>query len=158
MHKSSLEPKDQSINLTRTLLLTNTRRLTSGTQVITKSPTHYPCYFARTFRVILFSIHSDEWNSFYCQHQTALRYNIYTVKWSLRNRRLRRWSNYLILAASYSLPHAHAQATKIHYKHQDSRIKKAQDQTKTKTSATQILKIFLEDIKIIETMIVKGDC
>ncbi|GKC17525.1 hypothetical protein Tco_1014307, partial [Tanacetum coccineum] len=27
----------------------------------------------RTFRVILFSIHSDEWKSFQCQHQTALR-------------------------------------------------------------------------------------
>ncbi|GJY51977.1 hypothetical protein Tco_0442824 [Tanacetum coccineum] len=28
----------------------------------------------RTFRVILFSIHSDEWKSCQCQHQTALRY------------------------------------------------------------------------------------
>ncbi|GKB14857.1 hypothetical protein Tco_0848780 [Tanacetum coccineum] len=25
-----------------------------------------------TFRVILFSIHSDEWKSFQCHHQTAL--------------------------------------------------------------------------------------
>ncbi|GJW99568.1 ribonuclease H-like domain-containing protein [Tanacetum coccineum] len=35
---------------------------------------------------------------------------------------------------SDSLPHAHAQTTKTYYKHQDSRIKKAQD-SKTKTSA-----------------------
>ncbi|GJV15766.1 hypothetical protein Tco_1361089 [Tanacetum coccineum] len=35
---------------------------------------------------------------------------------------------------SDSLPHAHAQTTKTYYKHQDSRIKKAQD-LKTKTSA-----------------------
>nr|GEZ23921.1 hypothetical protein [Tanacetum cinerariifolium] len=38
----------------------------------------------------------------------------------------------LILADSNSLPHAHAQATKTYYKHQDSRIKKAQE-LKTKT-------------------------
>ncbi|GJR59767.1 hypothetical protein Tco_1501929 [Tanacetum coccineum] len=35
---------------------------------------------------------------------------------------------------SDSLPHAHAQTTKTYYKHQDSRIKKAQE-LKTKTSA-----------------------
>ncbi|GJY09352.1 hypothetical protein Tco_0377537 [Tanacetum coccineum] len=34
----------------------------------------------------------------------------------------------LILAESDSLPHAHAQTTKTYYKHQDSRIKKAQEQ------------------------------
>ncbi|GKA61208.1 hypothetical protein Tco_0760615 [Tanacetum coccineum] len=34
---------------------------------------------------------------------------------------------------SDSLPHAHAQTTKTYYKHQDSRIKKAQE-LKTKTS------------------------
>ncbi|GJY43551.1 hypothetical protein Tco_0431764, partial [Tanacetum coccineum] len=71
---------------------------------------------------------------------------------------LRRWSNDLILATSYSLPHAHAQDIKIYYKHQDSRIKKAKDQTKTNTFATLIFKIFLKDIKIIKTKIVKGDC
>ncbi|GJR25442.1 hypothetical protein Tco_1101674 [Tanacetum coccineum] len=63
--------------------------------------------FDLTFRVF----HNDEWKSFQCHHETALR--------------LRRWSNYLIPAASYSLTHAHAQATKMYYKHQDSRIKKA---------------------------------
>ncbi|GJS98011.1 hypothetical protein Tco_0819181 [Tanacetum coccineum] len=42
---------------------------------------------------------------------------------------------------SDSLPHAHAQSTKTFYKHQDSRIMKAQE-LKTKTSAqTLILKI-----------------
>ncbi|GKA21911.1 hypothetical protein Tco_0707873 [Tanacetum coccineum] len=44
-----------------------------------------------------------------------------------------RWRN-LIPAESDSLPHAHAQTTKTYYKHQDSRIKKAQE-LKTKTSA-----------------------
>ncbi|GJS29426.1 hypothetical protein Tco_0490046 [Tanacetum coccineum] len=76
---------------------------------------------------------------------------------NLPDHRLRRWSNDLILTASYSLPHAHAQATKTYYKHQDSRIKKAKDQTKTKTSATLIFNIFLKDIKIIKIKIVKGD-
>ncbi|GJX22705.1 retrovirus-related pol polyprotein from transposon TNT 1-94, partial [Tanacetum coccineum] len=64
------------------------------------------------------SNHSDKWKSFQCHHQTALRYI--------------RWSNDLIPAASYSLPHAHAQATKTYYKHQDSRIKKAQKSNKDK--------------------------
>ncbi|GJS76407.1 integrase, catalytic region, zinc finger, CCHC-type containing protein [Tanacetum coccineum] len=43
-----------------------------------------------------------------------------------------RW-RYLIPAESDSLPHAHAQTAKTYYKHQDSRIKKAQE-LKTKTS------------------------
>ncbi|GJX14963.1 hypothetical protein Tco_0206721 [Tanacetum coccineum] len=80
---------------------------------------HYLCDSARTFRVILFSIHSDEWKSFQSQHQTALRYK-------------RRCCS-LILAESDSQPHAHAQTTKTYYKHQDSRIQKAQE-LKTKTS------------------------
>ncbi|GKE77347.1 hypothetical protein Tco_1543467, partial [Tanacetum coccineum] len=42
-----------------------------------------------------------------------------------------RW-RHLILAESNSLPHAHDQTTKTYYKHQDSRIKKAQElMTKT---------------------------
>ncbi|GJZ15470.1 hypothetical protein Tco_0551147 [Tanacetum coccineum] len=45
-----------------------------------ESPTHYPCDSARTFRVILFSIHNDEWKSFQCHHQTALR-RPYTLSW-----------------------------------------------------------------------------
>ncbi|GKC00880.1 hypothetical protein Tco_0987016, partial [Tanacetum coccineum] len=48
-------------------------------QAVNKSPTHYPCDSARTFRVILFSIHNDEWKSFQCHHQTALR--SYALSW-----------------------------------------------------------------------------
>ncbi|GJW78835.1 hypothetical protein Tco_0140517 [Tanacetum coccineum] len=44
------------------------------------SPTHYPCDSARTFRVMLFSIHNDEWKSFQCHHQTALR-RPYALSW-----------------------------------------------------------------------------
>ncbi|GKB10345.1 hypothetical protein Tco_0844268 [Tanacetum coccineum] len=44
-----------------------------------------------------------------------------------------RW-RHLIPAESDSLPHAHAQTTKTYYRHQDSRIKKAQE-LKIKTSA-----------------------
>ncbi|GJZ32596.1 hypothetical protein Tco_0578032 [Tanacetum coccineum] len=40
----------------------------------------------------------------------------------------------LIPAESDSLPHAHSQTTKTYNWHQDSRIKKAQVHTKTKTS------------------------
>ncbi|GJT62245.1 hypothetical protein Tco_1005778 [Tanacetum coccineum] len=40
---------------------------------------------------------------------------------------------------SDSLPHAHAQTTKTYYKHQDSRIKKAQE-LKTKTFANSDIK------------------
>ncbi|GJY50421.1 hypothetical protein Tco_0441268 [Tanacetum coccineum] len=47
--------------------------------------------------------------------------------------------NILIPAKSDSLPHAHAQTTKTYYKHQDSRIKKAQV-LKTKTSAKSDIK------------------
>ncbi|GJY69855.1 hypothetical protein Tco_0472837 [Tanacetum coccineum] len=58
-------------------------------------------------------------------------YNIYTVKRSSRNQRCKRQCCSLILAESNSLSHAHTQATKTYYKHQDSRIKNAQN---TKTS------------------------
>ncbi|GKC64583.1 RNA-directed DNA polymerase, eukaryota [Tanacetum coccineum] len=75
---------------------------------------------------------------------------------NLPDHMLRRWSSDLIPAASYSLPHAHAQATKTYYKHQHSRIKKAQVQTKIKNSATLIFKIFLKDIKIIKTKDFQG--
>ncbi|GKA32148.1 retrovirus-related pol polyprotein from transposon TNT 1-94 [Tanacetum coccineum] len=51
---------------------------------------------------------------------------------------------------SNSLPHAHAQTTKIYYKHQDSRIMKAQE-LKTKTSAqTLIYKIFLQRYQVYQ--------
>ncbi|GKB10665.1 hypothetical protein Tco_0844588 [Tanacetum coccineum] len=67
-------------------------------------------------------------------------YSIYTIKQTSR------WRNYPIPAESDSLPHAHAhaQATTSYYKHQGLRIKKAHDQTKTKTFATLIFKIFLK--------------
>ncbi|GJX11127.1 hypothetical protein Tco_0200986 [Tanacetum coccineum] len=41
----------------------------------------------------------------------------------------------LIPVESDSLPHAHAQTTKTYYKHQDSKIKKAQEFTKTSTNS-----------------------
>ncbi|GKD53107.1 hypothetical protein Tco_1286494, partial [Tanacetum coccineum] len=66
-------------------------------------------------------------------------YNIYTVKRSSRNWRYKRRCCSLIPAESDSLPHAHAQTTKTYYKHQDSRIKKAQE-LKTKTSANSDIK------------------
>ncbi|GJU62217.1 hypothetical protein Tco_1244052 [Tanacetum coccineum] len=62
-------------------------------------------------------------------------YNIYTIKRSLRNWRYKRRCCSLIPAESDSLPHAHTQATKTYYKHQDSRINKAQE-LNTKTSAS----------------------
>ncbi|GJZ23604.1 hypothetical protein Tco_0561063 [Tanacetum coccineum] len=48
---------------------------------------------------------------------------------------------------SDSLPHAHAQTTKTYYKHQDSRIKKAQE-LKTKTSAYSDIKDNSSEIKL----------
>ncbi|GKA44625.1 hypothetical protein Tco_0737349 [Tanacetum coccineum] len=53
---------------------------------------------------------------------------------NLPDHRYKRRCCSLIPAESDSLPHAHAQTTKTYYKHQDSRIKKAQE-LKTKTSA-----------------------
>ncbi|GJU17050.1 hypothetical protein Tco_1145016 [Tanacetum coccineum] len=51
---------------------------------------------------------------------------------------------------SNSSPHAHAQTTKTYYKHQDSRIMKAQE-LKTKTSAqTLIYKIFLQRYQVYQ--------
>ncbi|GJS05476.1 retrovirus-related pol polyprotein from transposon TNT 1-94 [Tanacetum coccineum] len=53
----------------------------------------------------------------------------------------------LIPAESDSLPHAHAQTIKTYYKHQDSRIKKAQV-LKTKTSANSDIKDNSSEIKL----------
>nr|GFC63660.1 hypothetical protein [Tanacetum cinerariifolium] len=55
---------------------------------------------SKNIQMILFSIHSDEWKSFQSQHQTALRYNIHTVKRSSQNRRISRWRYNLTLAES----------------------------------------------------------
>ncbi|GKD01717.1 hypothetical protein Tco_1171991 [Tanacetum coccineum] len=125
---------------------------------VNKSPTHYPCDSARTFRVILFSIHNDEWKSFQCHHQTALR--SYALSWkpcqgdslNLPDHRIHKDGDgdASFQLDSDSLPHAHAQTTKTYYKHQDSRIMKAQE-LKTKTSAqTLIYKIFLQRYQVYQ--------
>ncbi|GJU14937.1 hypothetical protein Tco_1142903 [Tanacetum coccineum] len=129
-----------------------------SSQVVNKSPTHYPCDSARTFRVILFSIHNDEWKSFQCHHQTALR--SYALSWkpcqgdslNLPDHRIHKDGDgdASFQLKSDSLPHAHAQTTKTFYKHQDSRIMKAQE-LKTKTSAqTLIYKIFLQRYQVYQ--------
>ncbi|GJX37339.1 hypothetical protein Tco_0250642 [Tanacetum coccineum] len=129
------------------------------TLTVNKSPTHYPCDSARTFRVILFSIHNDEWKSFQCHHQTALR-RPYALSWkpcqgdslNLPDHRIHKDGDgdASFQLKSDSLPHAHAQTTKTFYKHQDSRIMKAQE-LKTKTSAqTLIYKIFLQRYQVYQ--------
>ncbi|GJR77339.1 hypothetical protein Tco_0089704 [Tanacetum coccineum] len=60
-------------------------------------------------------------------------------KSNLHDHRYKRRCRSLIPAESDSLPHAHTQTTKTYYKHQDSRIKKAQE-LKTKTSAYSDIK------------------
>ncbi|GKB63002.1 hypothetical protein Tco_0919188 [Tanacetum coccineum] len=130
-----------------------------SSQAVNKSPTHYPCDCARTFRVILFSIHNDEWKSFQCHHQTALR-RPYALSWkpcqgdslNLPDHRIHKDGDgdASFQLKSDSLPHAHAQTTKTYYKHQDSRIMKAQE-LKTKTSAqTLIYKIFLQRYQVYQ--------
>ncbi|GJT26267.1 hypothetical protein Tco_0906542 [Tanacetum coccineum] len=118
------------------------------------SPTHYPCDSARTFRVILFSIHNDEWKSFQCHHQTALR--SYALSWkpcqgdslNLPDHRIHKDGDgdASFQLKSDSLPHAHAHSTKTFYKHQDSRIMKAQE-LKTKTSANSDINDNSSEIK-----------
>nr|GEU85731.1 retrovirus-related Pol polyprotein from transposon TNT 1-94 [Tanacetum cinerariifolium] len=58
---------------------------------------------ARTFRVILFSIHSDEWKSFQSQHQTALRirrrrYNLIPAESKFKNLVLDHQDKYMMKA------------------------------------------------------------
>ncbi|GJY76585.1 hypothetical protein Tco_0481701 [Tanacetum coccineum] len=107
-------------------------------------------------KVILFSIHNDEWKSFQCHHQTALR--SYALSWkpcqgdslNLPDHRIHKDGDgdTSFQLKSDSLPHAHAQTTKTFYKHKDSRIMKAQE-LKTKTSAqTLIYKIFLQRYQV----------
>ncbi|GJW77652.1 hypothetical protein Tco_0139334 [Tanacetum coccineum] len=124
-------------------------------KTVNKSPTHYPCDSARTFRVILLSIHNDEWKSFQCHHQTALR--SYALSWkpcqgdslNLPDHRIHKDGDgdASFQLESDSLPHAHAQTTKTYYKHQDSRIMKAQE-LKTKTSANSDIKDNSSEIKL----------
>ncbi|GJU32421.1 retrovirus-related pol polyprotein from transposon TNT 1-94 [Tanacetum coccineum] len=127
-----------------------------SSQAVNKSPTHYPCDIARTFRVMLFSIHSDEWKSFQSQPQTALR-GSNTLSWkpcqggssklNLPDHRYKQRCCSLIPAESSSSPHAHAQTTKTYYKHQDSKIKKAQE-LKTKTFVNSDIKDPSSDTKL----------
>ncbi|GJT35971.1 retrovirus-related pol polyprotein from transposon TNT 1-94 [Tanacetum coccineum] len=143
------------------LVCVDTRKTTSGgntvpsSQAVNKSPTHYPCDSARTFRVILFSIHNDEWKSFQCHHQTALR--SYALSWkpcqgdslNLPDHRIHKDGDgdASFQLKSDSLPHAHAHSTKTFYKHQDSRIMKAQE-LKTKTSANSDINDNSSEIKL----------
>ncbi|GKC33218.1 hypothetical protein Tco_1040512 [Tanacetum coccineum] len=60
-------------------------------------------------------------------------------------------SNSSAVAESDSLPHAHTQAVKTYYWHQDSRIKKAKVHTRQRLSQTLISKIFLIDINNFKT-------
>ncbi|GJW78732.1 hypothetical protein Tco_0140414 [Tanacetum coccineum] len=62
-----------------------------------------------------------------------------TIPPSHYNLRYKRRCCSLIPAEFDSLPHAHSQTTKTYYKHQDSRIKKAQE-LKIKTSAYSDIK------------------
>ncbi|GJT15997.1 hypothetical protein Tco_0874703 [Tanacetum coccineum] len=146
------QQQPDSTSSTSTLATSVTKRRRPSTSV-DKSPTHYPCDSVRTFRVILFSIHNDEWKSFQCHHQTALRIP-YTLSWkpcqgdslNLPDHRIHKDGDgdASFQLESDSLPHAHAQTTKTYYKHQDSRIMKAQE-LKTKTSVqTLIYNIFLQ--------------
>ncbi|GJW94076.1 hypothetical protein Tco_0173748 [Tanacetum coccineum] len=140
------------------LLLTFSLRVSlilNSSQAVNKSPTHYPCDSARTFRVILFSIHNDEWKSFQCHHQTALR--SYALSWkpcqgdslNLPDHRIHKDGDgdASFQLKSDSLPHAHAHSTKTFYKHQDSRIMKAQE-LKTKTSANSDINDNSSEIKL----------
>ncbi|GKC91643.1 hypothetical protein Tco_1152292 [Tanacetum coccineum] len=151
---------DIACKLCQELKLENARlkETQANSQAVNKSPTHYPCDSARTFRVILFSIHNDEWKSFQCHHQTALR--SYALSWkpcqgdslNLPDHRIHKDGDgdASFQLKSDSLPHAHAQTTKTFYKHQDSRIMKAQE-LKTKTSAqTLIYKIFLQRYQVYQ--------
>ncbi|GKE42416.1 hypothetical protein Tco_1469700 [Tanacetum coccineum] len=89
---------------------------------------------------------------------SALRHSGDSSKLNLPDHRSRRWCRNHIPAESDSFPHVHAQATNTYYHHQDLRIKKAKDQKRQSLPQTLIFKIFLKDIKIIKTKIVKGDC
>ncbi|GJV25668.1 hypothetical protein Tco_1378363 [Tanacetum coccineum] len=68
-------------------------------------------------------------------------------KTSSKDEKVIRWWRYPIQLKSDSLPHAHAQTIKTYYKHQDSRIKKAQV-LKTKTSTNSNIKDNFSETKL----------
>ncbi|GJS96149.1 hypothetical protein Tco_0803117 [Tanacetum coccineum] len=45
----------------------------NGSQAVIKSPTQYHCDICQNIQSDTLSIHNDEWKSFQCHHQTALR-------------------------------------------------------------------------------------
>ncbi|GJV46033.1 hypothetical protein Tco_1430569 [Tanacetum coccineum] len=109
--------------------------------------------------VILFSIHNDDENPSRAIIKQALR-RPYALSWkpcqgdslNLPDHRIHKDGDgdASFQLKSDSLPHAHAQTTKTFYKHQDSRIMKAQE-LKTKTSAqTLIYKIFLQRYQVYQ--------
>nr|GEU42977.1 retrovirus-related Pol polyprotein from transposon TNT 1-94 [Tanacetum cinerariifolium] len=73
----------------------------------------------------------------YCDSQSAIEISCNPMQHS--NTRYKRQCCSLILVDSDLIPHDHAQTTKTYYKHQDSRIMKAQV-LKTKTSANSDIK------------------
>ncbi|GJR42179.1 hypothetical protein Tco_1310282 [Tanacetum coccineum] len=119
--------------------MTNTCRTSLSSQAVNKSPTHYPCDSARTFRVMLFSITSlmtngNPYSVIIKQHCGR---RPYALSWkpcqgdslNLPDHRIHKDGDgdASFQLKSDSLPHAHAQTTKTFYKHQDSRIMKAQE-------------------------------
>ncbi|GKB40533.1 hypothetical protein Tco_0885475 [Tanacetum coccineum] len=124
---------------------------------------HYPCDSASTLYIlILLEFHNDEWKSFKASSKKHWR-RPYALSWkpcqgdslNLPDHRIHKDGDgdASFQLKSDSLPHAHAQTTKIFHKHQDSKIMKAQE-LKTKTSAqTLIYKIFLQRYQDLQ-----GDC
>ncbi|GJX18876.1 hypothetical protein Tco_0221553 [Tanacetum coccineum] len=92
----------------------------------------------KNIRVILFSIHSDDGNPSSVNIKQHCGRGSYALSWkpcqedssklNLLDHRFRRRCSNLIPTESDSSPHAHTQAAKTYYKHQDSRIEKAQVQ------------------------------
>ncbi|GKA61180.1 reverse transcriptase domain-containing protein [Tanacetum coccineum] len=77
----------------------------------------------------------------YCEQASTVESNAYALgielfELEILSRRYKRRCCSLILTESNSLPHTHTKAIKTYYKHQDSRIKKAQElNTKTSTNS-----------------------
>ncbi|GJS81244.1 hypothetical protein Tco_0747785 [Tanacetum coccineum] len=143
-------------------------------QAVDKSPTYYPLILNLpeiTFRVILFSIHNDEWKSFQCHPSNSTAVDALVTRTAsaavkpcqgdslnLPDHMIHKHGDgdALFQLNTDSLPHAHAQTTKTYYKHRDSRIMKAQE-LKTKTSAqTLIYKIFLQRYQVYQGILLES--